>query len=67
MEFDHFIVAYAFSNLFFERSRLFFRWNDISFETTKKTVAISAKKQKSQKIEFNHYGPGHFTYRLTLC
>ena len=45
---------------FFERYRSFFRWNDISYETTEKTVSIRAKKQKSQKMKFDHYAPGPF-------
>ena len=51
-----------FSMPFFERYRSFFRWNDNSYETTEKTVSICAKKQKSQKMEFDHYAPGSFKY-----
>ena len=43
---------------FFERYRSFFRWNDISYETTEKLHHFVQKKQKSQKIEFDHYAPG---------
>ena len=54
---------------FFERYRSFFRWNDISYETTEKTESICAKKQKSQKMEFDHYAPGPFSWlsRFLVC
>ena len=51
-----------FSKPFFELYRSFFRWNDISYETTEKTASFCARKQKSQKMKFDHYAPGPFRY-----
>ena len=49
-----------FSKPVFERYRSFCRWNGISYEIAKKTALFYAKKQKSQKMRFDHYAPGTF-------
>ena len=51
-----------FSKLFFEQCKSFFRCNDISFETTEKTASFCAKKQESQKMEFDHCAPVPFSW-----
>ena len=62
VEFDCFSAAYAFFMPFFERYRSLFCWNDISYETTEKTASFRAKKQKSQKMEFDNYAPRFFKW-----
>ena len=53
----------------FERSGSFFRWNDISYETTEKTASFRAKKNRNRKkwsLIIMHHGPFKCLQRVYL-